>query len=131
MKHFKTRFYVWNDEYEPHRTSCNIFKMFHENFCFGVLEPSKISDQNLNTFSTVPAQFSTFISRFNIFMRKCRMDTRKSAFGLPHFILFDIIYFVFIAYEEKIFLNFCQRGGLIFTHRGSAQKMSFGMIFSI
>ena len=42
------------------------------------------------------------------------MDTRKSAFGLPHFILFDIIYFVFIAYEEKNIFEFLSKGGFNF-----------------
>ena len=42
------------------------------------------------------------------------MDTRKSAFGLPHFILFDIIYFVFIAYEEKNIFEFLSKGGVNF-----------------
>ena len=42
------------------------------------------------------------------------MDTRKSAFGLPHFILFGIIYFVFIAYEEKNIFEFLSKGGFNF-----------------
>ena len=80
------------------------------------MESSEISDENLRAFQTVPAQFSTFFSRFNIFMRKCPTDVRESASGPPYLILLDIICFVFIAHLEKNIFEFLSKGGLISSH---------------
>ena len=80
------------------------------------MESSEISDENLKAFQTVPAQFSTFFSRFNIFMRKCPTDVRESASGPPYLILLDIICFVFIVHLEKNIFEFLSKGGLIFSH---------------
>ena len=103
--------------------------MFWENFCLGIMESSEISDENLRAFQTVPAQFSTFFSRFNIFMRKCPTDVRESAPGLPYLILLDIICFVFIAHFKKKYFWILSKGGLISSHHVRAIFTKIAKVF--